>query len=92
MMIPQIIGSMGLVGIAAYGVQAFMRAKAVFTKTSKWSLCLGISYLGVLMMSQVNPGEFCPLPFELLAVLLFILQERRLEELSLPLAKEYWER
>ena len=92
MMIPQIIGSMGLVGIAAYGFQAFMRAKAVFTKTSKWSLCLGISYLGVLMMSQVNPGACCPLPFELLAVLLFILQERRLEELSLPLAKEYWER
>ena len=30
-------------------------------------------------MSMVNPGEFCPLPFELLAVLLFILQERRLQ-------------
>lgn len=92
MMIPQIIGSMGLLGVAAYGFQAFMRGKAVFTKKSKWSLCLGISYLGVLMMSQVNPGEFCPLPFELLTVLLFILQERRLEEQSLPIEKEYWER
>ena len=91
MMIPQIIGSMGLLGVAAYGFQAFMRGKAVFTKKSKWSLCLGISYLGVLMMSQVNPGEFCPLPFELLTVLLFVLQERRIEGRSLPLAKEYWE-
>ncbi len=92
MMIPQIIGSMGLLGVAAYGFQAFMRGKAVFTNKGKWSLCLGISYLGILMMSQVNPGEFCPLPFELLTVLLFILQERRLEECSLPVAKEYWER
>ena len=92
MMIPQIIGSMGLLGVAAYGFQAFMRGKAVFTSKNKWSLCLGISYLGILMMSQVNPGEFCPLPFELLTVLLFILQERRLEEFSLPVAQEYWER
>ena len=50
-----------------------------------WSLCLGVSYLGILLMSQVNPGEFCPLPFELLTVLLFILQERRLENDPLPL-------
>ena len=27
-------------------------------------------------MSQVNPGEFCPLPYELLTVMLFILMER----------------
>lgn len=80
MMIPQIIGSMGLIGVAAYSYQLFGRAKLVFTKTDYWSLCLGISYLGVLLMSQVNPGEFCPVPFELVAVLLFILQEKRLEE------------
>ena len=77
MMIPQIIASMGLMGVAAYGFQFFGRCKLIFTKKCAWSLCLGISYLGVLLMSQVNPGEFCPVPFEMLAVLLFILQERR---------------
>ena len=77
MMIPQIIGSMGLIGVAMYGYQIFARFKIIFTKTSSWSLVLGLSYLGILMMSQVNPGEFCPVPFEMLAVLLFILQERR---------------
>lgn len=89
MMIPQVIGSMGLLGVTAYGLQAFGRFKLVFTKLSFWSICLGISYLGVLLMSQVNPGEFCPLPFELLAVLLFVLQEHRLEEHTLPLAPDY---
>lgn len=85
MMIPQIVGSMGLIGVAAYGYQFYGRAKLVFAKRSRWSLCLGISYLGVFLMSQVNPGEFCPLPFGLLAVLLFILQERRLENNAAPL-------
>ncbi len=77
MMIPQIIGSMGLIGVATYGFQAFGRIKLIFTKKDAWSLCLGLSYLGILLMSQVNPGEFCPVPFELLTVLLFIFQEER---------------
>lgn len=88
MMIPQIFASMGLVGVAAYAYQGFFRIKSIFTKTGSWSLCLGISYLGILMMSQVNPGEFCPLPFELLTVLLFIFQELRLQENSLPYDRE----
>ncbi len=87
MMIPQVVGSMGLVGVAAYGWQFIGRVKLIFRNHSFWSLCLGISYLGILMMSQVNPGEFCPLPFELLTVLLFIFQEKRLEPPSFPLRK-----
>ncbi|MBR6703280.1 MAG: hypothetical protein IKL76_01840 [Clostridia bacterium] len=92
MMIPQIIGSMGLVGVVAYAYQGFARFKMIFTKMSSWSLVLGISYLGILMMSQVNPGEFCPLPFELLTVLLFILQELRLEQDSLPLGRQAYQK
>lgn len=87
MMIPQIIGSMGLVGIAAFGFQIFGRFRLIFRRPDFWGLCLGISYLGILGMSQVNPGEFCPVPFELLTVLLFILQEKRLSESALPLKK-----
>ena len=86
MMLPQIIGSMGIVGILAYGFQCLGRIKLIFQKRTVWSLCLGISYLGVLLMSQVNPGEFCPLPFELLTVLLFIFQEFRFEN------KPLWEK
>ena len=84
-MIPQVIGSMGLVGVAGYGFQIWDRTRAVFKNKCAWSLILGISYLGILLMSQVNPGEFCPVPFETLAVLLFIFQEHRADEEAMPL-------
>ena len=92
MYIPQIIGSMGVLGIIAYGFQLFVRARLTFTRRSPWSTCLGVSYLGLLLISQVNPGEFCPLPFLLLATLLFILQERRLEEGALPIPERFYAR
>lgn len=80
MMIPQIIGSMGLLGVVAYCYQFIGRTRLALRDKTSWSLCLGLSYFGILLMSQVNPGEFCPLPFELFTVLLFILQEYRLEK------------
>ena len=79
MMIPQIVGSLGTVGILAYGHQFIVRTGLVFKRISPQNLCLGISYLGILLMSQVNPGEFCPLPYELLTVLIFIILERSVE-------------
>ena len=86
MMIPQVVGSMGIVGIFAYGYQMWGRTKLIFKNKNAWAMFLGISYLGILMMSQVNPGEFCPLPFELLTVLIFIFLEENAEN-GLPLAK-----
>lgn len=79
MMIPQVLGGMGLIGVCCYGYQCVTRIRMIFTKPSAWSFVLGLSYMGILMMSQVNPGEFCPLPFEMLTVLLFVLQETRLQ-------------
>lgn len=72
MMIPQIIGSLGMLGIFAYGFQMLGRFWLVIKKRSIFVIVLGLSYLGILLMSQVNPGEFCPLPYELLTVILFI--------------------
>lgn len=71
----QIIGGFGLVGVAAYGYQFFGRMKLIFRKPTPKRLALGLSYSGVLLMSMVNPGEFCPVPYQFLAVLLFILLE-----------------
>lgn len=85
MFIPQVIGGMGLIGVLAYGYQTWLRASLALRKASRWSLVLGISYLGIFLMSQVNPGEFCPVPFQTLAVLLTLMQEIRLEEEILPL-------
>ena len=75
MMIPQIIGSFGLVGVVAYSYQIFGRFALIFKRIDRTSFALGLSYLGILFMSQVNPGEFCPLPYGALTVIIFILLE-----------------
>lgn len=75
MMIPQIIGSFGTVGIVAYAYQIWGRIRLALAGRTWRKIALGLSYSGILLMSQVNPGEFCPIPYELLTVLLFILLE-----------------
>ncbi len=75
MMIPQVIGSMGLVGILGYGLQLFERIRLTVKKLNPYTVVFFMCYLGLLMMSQLNPGEFCPLPYGLIAVLLFIMIE-----------------
>ena len=77
MMIPQIIGSMGLCGVVAYLWQFVVRIRSMFRRINRFTLCLFISYLGLFMMSQVNPGEFVPLPYALIAVTLFIFIEKQ---------------
>ena len=45
-------------------------------KNSKFlMLAFFMSYIGLLLMSQLNPGEFCPMPYELLVVCLFVFLE-----------------
>jgi len=83
MMIPQIVASLGFVGIAAYSAQFVLRLRSVFTalaterkkehKSTAIIYTLLLSYLGVLLMSQVNPGLFCPIPYSLMAVMIFAL-------------------
>ena len=75
MMIPQVFASLGLVGVVAYVYQFFTRARALIQKLSPVAVILALSYFGVLIMSQVNPGEFCPIPYELLAVMIFAVME-----------------
>ena len=78
MMIPQVIGSMGIVGIAAYLFQAVLHVRIGIRAISSADadrkgavITLLLSYVGVLMMSQVNPGLFCPLPYGLIAMAIF---------------------
>ncbi len=75
---PQIFGSLGLVGAAAYlyafvlSVQTIFRAeRGIFTKA------LVLSYFGILLYSQIDPGIFVPMPFMPLTVILFICLEAR---------------
>ena len=41
---------------------------------------LFLCYGGLLLMSQTNPGEFCPFPYEMLAVMIFVIIETRKEK------------
>lgn len=75
MMIPQIFASMGLVGVLCYGFCFYTRGRAIIKKLSPMTVALGLSYVGVFLMSQVNPGEFCPIPYQLLAVMIFVIIE-----------------
>ena len=77
MMIPQIIGSMGICGVVGYLYQFVLRVRTIMRRVNAYNLCLFISYLGLFMMSQVNPGEFCPLPYGFVAVALFAILERQ---------------
>ncbi len=75
MMLPQIVGSLGAVGILAYLYQFITRVRLIFCKYSAWKWAMAISYLGILLMSQLNPGEFVPLPYEVMTVMLFMFME-----------------
>ena len=75
MWLPQIVGSLGLVGIAAYGYQLVARVRIYLKNPGFVNRTFFLSYLGLLLMSQVNPGEFCPVPYAMLAVTCFVLIE-----------------
>lgn len=85
--IAQVVGSFGIVGILAYGYSIATRFSLFLTKSNVWKMTLGFSYLGVFMMSMVNPGEFSPIPYEMMTVLLFIYLENS-EENSVPFSKK----
>ena len=75
MWLPQIWGSLGIVGLLCFGYQLFLRIKLALTRREFPEVTLSLCYAGLLMMSQVNPGEFCPFPYALIATVIFILIE-----------------
>lgn len=75
MFFPQIIGAMGLCGILAWGWQLFVRARLAFLHRGEPVFAFALCYLGLFLMSQVNPGEFCPVPYALCTVLFMVALE-----------------
>ncbi len=80
MMIPQIVAGMGLVGTFAYAFLFWRRGVAIKRNGDLLSRALALSYIGLFLMSQVNPGEFCPMPYELIAVMIFLFLEENEEK------------
>lgn len=72
----QVIGSFGCLGIIAYVFQLYNRLTTVFKRITQFNLTLFVGYAGLFLMSLVNPGEFCPMPYGLMATLFFILCDK----------------
>lgn len=77
---PQIWGSLGLVGCVAFLYQLLIRVKLSFFRPNAKTVALALSYLGILLYSQTDPGEFVPIPFAALAVLIFVYLEKHYEQ------------
>lgn len=67
----QIIGSLGLAGIGAYLLLWFTRARTFLRRRSLFGHTVMLSQMGLFLMSLVNPGFFCPFPYEFFMVMLF---------------------
>lgn len=81
--VSQVVGGLGIAGILAWSYQLFTRARLAWRARHSHMISLALCYLGLFLMSMVNPGEFCPVPYAFLAVCLFAALENHLEESAL---------
>ena len=71
----QIIGSMGLVGAVAYGYQLIVRIRLIFCRIDPFRMAIALCFFGIFSISMLQPGEFCPMPYEILTLCLFVFLE-----------------
>ncbi len=71
----QIMASLGLVGAVAFAVQGISRIILLIKKRTVFNVTVLVSYLGIEMMSLVNPGIFCPIPYLFLVTMFMSLVE-----------------
>lgn len=76
---PQIFGSMGLFGAAAYTLHLGLRARLMRFCPDNRSRTVSLTALSLFLYSMTDPGEFMPIPFGMMATLAFVLLERHME-------------
>lgn len=74
----QILGSMGLIGVGAYGWLLRDRFRLLLRLHGR-EQTLALCYLSMLLISLTNPGEFSPLPAAALMILLFAVAEQSVD-------------
>ncbi len=72
----QVIGSFGSLGVLAYAFLLFTRIKTLLKNRTFFNIMLFVSYIGIEMMSLVNPGVFVPFPYLFFVTLEFIIMEK----------------
>lgn len=83
----QVLASMGLLGMVAYGRLIADRVSLLLTKRSAFTMALAMCYAGMLMISMTNPGEFCPFPNAGLMVMVFAMAEEATGDVALPVTQ-----
>ncbi len=81
----QIAASFGIVGILAFGYQFIKRNLLLWKRQTLFNLTIFLSYISLEMMSLVNPGIFCPIPYLMLITLFLVIVEKKNEIESSPL-------
>ena len=72
----QIIGSFGIVGIIAYSYIFIARIVYYARRATVTNAFIFIAYIGLELMSLVNPGLFSPMPYLLLTTLMFVIMDK----------------
>lgn len=72
----QIAASFGVVGIIAFVYQFIRRNMLIWRKATLFNMTIFLSYISLEMMSLVNPGILCPLPYLMLVTLFMVVVEK----------------
>ncbi len=72
----QIAASFGIVGIVAFIYQFIKRNALIWKKATLFNMSVFLSYFSLEMMSLVNPGILCPMPYLLLTTLFMVIVEK----------------
>ncbi len=73
----QIAASFGVLGILAFGFQFIKRNLLLWKRATLFNLTVFLSYISLEMMSLVNPGIFCPMPYLMLVTLFMVIVEKK---------------
>ena len=72
----QVFASFGIFGIAAYGYLIYLRIKTLLRNFTFFNISMFLSYIGLELMSLVNPGIFAPFPYLFLITIYFVMMEK----------------
>ncbi len=75
----QIAGSFGIVGILSFGFQFIKRNLLLWKNRTLFNLTIFLSYISLELMSLVNPGIFCPIPYLMLITMFMVIAEKKNE-------------
>jgi len=91
----QVAGSFGIVGIVAFVYQFIKRNLLIWKHATLFNMTIFLSYISLELMSLVNPGIFCPMPYLLLVIIYMIVVEKCNDnepQIKVPILKKFREK